>query len=68
MLEEDDEVLRGVECKILDTHAEIINDEPLLIVGAARQPRGDQLARCAKLLECLSEQSAHELVRVAVPR
>ena len=68
MLEEDDEVLRGVECKVLDTHAKVVDDEPRLVGGVARQPRGDQPARRAKLLECLGEQPSYQFVRVAVPR
>ena len=68
MLEEDNQVLRGIECKIPDTHAEIIDDQPRLVVGVARQPRDDQPARRAKLLECLDEQPTHQLIRVAVPR
>ena len=67
MLEEDDEVLRRVERKVLDAHAEVVHDEPRLPRGVARQPRGDQHSRRAELLQRLGEQAPHELVGVAVP-
>jgi hypothetical protein len=42
VLEEDDEVLRGVKRKVLDAHTEIVHDESCLLRDAARQPRCDQ--------------------------
>lgn len=55
MLEEDDEILRRIEREILDPHPQIVHDEPLLAHVAARQPRGDEHARRAELLERFGE-------------
>ena len=68
MLEKNDEVLCRVECKVLDTDAEIVDDEPRFVSSVARQSRGDQPARRAKFLECLDKEPTYKLVRVAVPR
>jgi hypothetical protein len=54
--------------KVLDPHAEVVDDEARLAPDAAGQPRSDEAPRRAVILVCLSEQAAHELVRVAVPR
>ena len=68
MFEEDDEILRGVERKVLDPHAEVVHDEPRLRREAARQPRRDQPPRRPELLQRLREQPPDQLVSVAVPR
>ena len=68
VLEEDDEVLRRVERKVLDPHAEVVHDQPRLARSAARQPRRHQSARRTVLLQRFREQAPHQLVRVAVPR
>ena len=68
VLEEDDKVLCGVECKVLDAHAKVVDDEPCLVYGVAREPRGDEPACRAILLECLGKQPTYELVCVTMPR
>src|SRR6267142_1367998 len=68
MLQEDDEILRRVERKVLYPHAEVVHDEPRLRRDAARQPRRDQPSRGPELLQRLREQPPDQLVRVAVPR
>ena len=68
VLEGNSEVLRGVERKVPDLHAEVVDDEARLATDAARQPRSDKAPRRAVLLERLGEQAPHELVRVAVTR
>ena len=68
VLKEHDEVLRGVECKVLDPNAEVVDDEARLAPDATGQPRSDEAPRSTVLLERLGEQAPHELVRVAVPR
>ena len=68
MFEEDDEVLRGVERKVLDAHTEVVHDESRLLRDAARQPRRDQPSRRPELLQRLREQPSDQLVRMAVPR
>ena len=55
VLEEDDEVLRGVERKVLDAHAEVVHDQPRLARRAARQPRRHQPSRRAVLLQRFRE-------------
>ena len=67
-LEGHNEVPREVERKVLDPHAEVVDDEARLAPDAAGQPRSDEAPRRAVILVCLSEQAAHELGRVAVPR
>ncbi len=66
VFEEHDEVLGGVERKVLDADAEVVDDEPRLVHVVRRQPRRDQPARRPELLQRLGEQPPHELVRVAV--
>jgi len=68
MLEEDDEILRGIERKVLDAHAEVVHDQPRLARRAARQPRRHQPSRRAVLLQRFREQAPDQLVRVAVAR
>ena len=68
MFEEDDEILRGVERKVLDAHAEDVHDQPHLARRAARQPRHHQPSRRAVLLQRFREQAPNQLVRVAVAR
>lgn len=67
MLEQYNEVLRRIECKVLDPHAQIVHDEPPLDKAIARQPRGNEPSRRAKILESFGKHPADELVRVAVP-
>jgi hypothetical protein len=67
MFEEDDEILRGVERKVLYPHAEVVHDEPRLGRDAARQPRRDQPSRRPELLQRLRKQPPDQLVRMAVP-
>jgi len=68
MLEEDDEILRGIERKVLDAHAEVVHDQPRLARRAARQPRRHQPCCRAVLLQRFREQAPDQLVRVAVAR
>jgi len=55
MLEQHDEVLRRVKRKILDPHAQVVHDETPLPVAVARQPRGDEPSRGAKILQGFGE-------------
>ena len=59
MFEEDDEVLRRVERKVLDAHTEVVHDESRLLPHAARQPRSDQPSRRPRLLHRLREQPSN---------
>ena len=68
MLKQNDKILCRIERKVLDPHAEVVHDEPRLARDAAGQPRCDELARRAELLERLREQPPDELVGVAVSR
>ena len=68
VLEKDDEILRRVERKVLDPHAEVVHDQPRLARPAARQPRRHQPSRRPEFLQRFREQAPHQLVRVAVPR
>jgi hypothetical protein len=52
-LEGHNEVPREVERKVLDLHAEVVDDEARLAPDAAGQPRSDEALRRAVILECL---------------
>jgi hypothetical protein len=52
-LEGHNEVPREVERKVLDLHAEVVDDEARLAPDAAGQPRSDEAPRRAIILECL---------------
>lgn len=67
MLKQDNKVLRRIERKVFNPHAQIVHDESPLPAAIAGQPRGDEPPRGTGLLEGFGEQSADELVRVAVP-
>jgi hypothetical protein len=67
-LEGNNVVLRRIERKVLNPHAEVVDDEACLAPDAAGQPRSDEAPRRTVLLERLGEQAPHELVRVAVTR
>lgn len=67
MLKENNKVLRRIERKVLDPHAQIIHDESPLPTTIAGQPRGDEPSRGTEVLEGFGEQPTDELVRVTVP-
>ena len=69
MLQQHNQILRRVQRKVLDAHAQIVHHEPPLAPpGVPGKPRGDQAARRPRVLQRLGEQPPDELVRVAAPR
>lgn len=54
--------------KVFDTHAEVLNNNPCLVILVVRQPRYDKPARRAILLDRLGKQFDNQLVRVAILR
>lgn len=54
--------------KVFDTHAEVLNNNPRLVILVVWQLQYDKPARHAILLDRLGEQFADQLVRVAILR
>ena len=59
VLEENDEILRRVERKVLDPHAEVVHDQSFLARHATRQPRCHQPTRRTEFLQGFGEQAPH---------
>jgi hypothetical protein len=68
VLEGHNEVPREVERKLLDPHAEVVNDEARLAPDAAGQPRSDEAPRRADILECLGRGRPRARTRGSAPR
>jgi hypothetical protein len=69
MLQKHNEVLRRIERKVLNAHAQVVHPKQPSLAIIPGQPRGDQPPRgTPDVLECFREQPADELVRVAAAR